>query len=43
LGDLGKIDSQTMEGTISGEYCRMPDAPIVMSSDDRGDALHGTY
>jgi hypothetical protein len=46
LGDWSiweKLDSQTMEGTISGEYYRVPDVPYVMYFDDRGDALHGTY
>jgi hypothetical protein len=46
LGDWAiweKLDSQTMEGTISGQYYRVPDVPYVMYFDDRGDALHGTY
>lgn len=38
-----KLDSQTMEGTISDQYYRVPDVPYVMYFDDRGDALHGTY
>jgi len=40
---LSKIDVQTMEGTISGEYYRVEDVPYVMYFDDYGDALHGTY
>jgi hypothetical protein len=40
---LTKFDSQTMEGTISGQYYRVEDVPYVMYFDDKGDALHGTY
>jgi hypothetical protein len=40
---LVKIDSQTMEGTISGEYYRVEDVPYVMYFDNLGNALHGTY
>jgi hypothetical protein len=40
---LTKLDSQTMEGTISGQYYRVPDVPYVMYFDNLGDALHGTY
>jgi hypothetical protein len=40
---LTKYDSQTMEGTISGEYYRVPDVPYVMYFDNLGNALHGTY
>ena len=40
---LTKYDSQTMEGTISGEYYRVEDVPYVMYFDNLGDALHGTY
>jgi hypothetical protein len=40
---LWKVDSQTMEGTISGEYYRVEDVPYVMYFDNLGNALHGTY
>ena len=40
---LTKLDSQTMEGTISGQYYRVEDVPYVMYFDNLGDALHGTY
>ncbi|HET7055382.1 MAG TPA: L,D-transpeptidase [Thermomicrobiales bacterium] len=40
---LVKYDSQTMEGTISGQHYRVEDVPYVMYFDNRGDALHGTY
>lgn len=40
---LTKYDSQTMEGTISGEYYRVEDVPYVMYFDNLGNALHGTY
>jgi hypothetical protein len=40
---LAKFDSQTMEGTISGEYYRVEDVPYVMYFDNVGNALHGTY
>jgi len=40
---LTKFPSQTMEGTISGQYYRVPDVPYVMYFDNLGDALHGTY
>jgi lipoprotein-anchoring transpeptidase ErfK/SrfK len=40
---LTKLDSQTMEGTISGQYYRVEDVPYVMYFDDLGNALHGTY
>lgn len=38
-----KYLSQTMEGTISDEYYRVPDVPWVMYFDNAGNALHGTY
>ena len=38
-----KLDSQTMEGTISGEFYSVPDVPYVMYFDNAGNALHGTY
>jgi len=40
---LTKYDSQTMEGTISGQYYRVEDVPYVMYFDNLGNALHGTY
>jgi lipoprotein-anchoring transpeptidase ErfK/SrfK len=40
---LTKYPSQTMEGTISGQYYRVEDVPSVMYFDNLGDALHGTY
>jgi hypothetical protein len=40
---LTKFDSQTMEGTISGEQYRVEDVPYVMYFDNLGNALHGTY
>ena len=40
---LTKYDVQTMEGTISNEYYRVPDVPNVMYFDNLGNALHGAY
>jgi lipoprotein-anchoring transpeptidase ErfK/SrfK len=40
---VAKYDSQTMEGTISGQHYRVEDVPYVMYFDDLGNALHGTY
>lgn len=40
---INKVDVQTMEGTISGEYYRVEDVPYVMYFDNLGNALHGTY
>ena len=40
---INKVDVQTMEGTISGEYYRVEDVPYVMYFDNNGNALHGTY
>ncbi|MFT4039017.1 MAG: L,D-transpeptidase [Thermomicrobiales bacterium] len=40
---LSKYDVQTMEGTISDEYYRVPDVPNVMYFDNLGNALHGAY
>jgi lipoprotein-anchoring transpeptidase ErfK/SrfK len=40
---LSKLDSQTMEGVLGGEYYNVPDVPDVMYFTDRGHALHGTY
>ncbi len=38
-----KLDSQTMEGVLGGEYYNVPDVPYVMYFTDRGHAIHGTY
>lgn len=38
-----KIDSQTMEGVLGGEYYNVPDVPYVMYFTDVGHAIHGTY
>jgi hypothetical protein len=38
-----KLESQTMEGVIGGEYYNVPDVPWVMYFTDVGHALHGTY
>ena len=40
---LSKIESQTMEGVLGGEYYNVPDVPDVMYFTDMGHALHGTY
>ena len=40
---LSKLESQTMEGVIGGEYYNVPNVPDVMYFTDRGHALHGTY
>lgn len=40
---LTKLESQTMEGVIGGEYYNVPDVPWVMYFTDEGHALHGTY
>jgi hypothetical protein len=40
---LTKYPVQTMEGTISDEYYKVPDVPNVMYFDNSGNALHGTY
>ncbi len=40
---LSKLESQTMEGVLGGEYYNVPDVPDVMYFTDRGHALHGTY
>jgi hypothetical protein len=40
---IAKVDVQTMEGTISGEYYRVEDVPHVMYFDNLGNAIHGTY
>jgi lipoprotein-anchoring transpeptidase ErfK/SrfK len=38
-----KLESQTMEGVLGGEYYNVPDVPWVMYFTDEGHALHGTY
>lgn len=38
-----KLDSQTMEGVLGGEYYNVPDVPWVMYFTDLGHAIHGTY
>lgn len=38
-----KLESQTMEGVLGGEYYNVPDVPWVMYFTDRGHAIHGTY
>jgi lipoprotein-anchoring transpeptidase ErfK/SrfK len=40
---LSKLESQTMEGVIGGEYYNVPDVPWVMYFTNGGHALHGTY
>lgn len=40
---LTKFETETMEGTISGEHYRVEDVPSVMYFDNNGNALHGTY
>ena len=40
---LTKLESQTMEGVLGGEYYNVPDVPWVMYFTDWGHALHGTY
>jgi lipoprotein-anchoring transpeptidase ErfK/SrfK len=37
-----KLRSQTMEGTLGGEYYRVPNVPSVMYING-GVAIHGTY
>lgn len=38
-----KLEAQTMEGVVGGEYYNVPDVPWVMYFTDGGHALHGTY
>ena len=40
---LSKLESQTMEGVLGGEYYNVPDVPDVMYFTDRGHAIHGAY
>ena len=38
-----KVEIQTMEGLLGGEYYNVPDVPYVMYFTDVGHAIHGTY
>ena len=38
-----KVEFQTMEGVLGGEYYNVPDVPWVMYFTDMGHAIHGTY
>jgi hypothetical protein len=38
-----KLDAQTMEGVLGGEYYNVPNVPWVMYFTNYGHALHGTY
>jgi lipoprotein-anchoring transpeptidase ErfK/SrfK len=38
-----KLESQTMEGVLGGEYYHVPDVPWVMYFTDVGHAIHGAY
>jgi lipoprotein-anchoring transpeptidase ErfK/SrfK len=38
-----KLEFQTMEGVLGGEYYNVPDVPWVMYFTDVGHAIHGTY
>jgi lipoprotein-anchoring transpeptidase ErfK/SrfK len=38
-----KLEFQTMEGVLGGEYYNVPDVPWVMYFTDLGHAIHGTY
>ena len=38
-----KLESQTMEGVLGGEYYNVPDVPWVMYFTDLGHAIHGAY
>ncbi|HQY30756.1 MAG TPA: L,D-transpeptidase family protein [Thermomicrobiales bacterium] len=40
---LTKLESQTMEGVIGGEYYNVPNVPWVQYFTNYGHALHGTY
>ena len=40
---LVKLETQTMEGVIGGEYYNVPDVPWVQYFTNYGHALHGTY
>lgn len=38
-----KLESQTMEGVLGGEYYNVPDVPWVQYFTNRGHAIHGAY
>jgi lipoprotein-anchoring transpeptidase ErfK/SrfK len=38
-----KLESQTMEGVLGGEYYHVPDVPWVMYFTNVGHAIHGAY
>lgn len=38
-----KLESQTMEGVLGGEYYHVPDVPWVMYFTNLGHAIHGAY
>lgn len=38
-----KLESQTMEGVLGGEYYNVPDVPWVMYFTNVGHAIHGAY
>jgi hypothetical protein len=40
---LVKLESQTMEGVLGGEYYNVPDVPWVQYFTNYGHAIHGTY
>lgn len=40
---LTKLESQTMEGVLGGEYYNVPDVPWVMYFTNFGHAIHGAY
>ena len=40
---LSKLESQTMEGVLGGEYYNVPDVPTVQYFTEGGHAIHGAY
>ena len=40
---LSKLESQTMEGVLGGEYYNVPNVPWVQYFTNRGHAIHGAY
>jgi lipoprotein-anchoring transpeptidase ErfK/SrfK len=40
---LTKLESQTMEGVLGGEYYNVPNVPWVQYFTNRGHAIHGAY
>lgn len=40
---MSKVESQTMEGVLGGEYYNVPDVPDVLYFTGGGHAIHGTY